>query len=105
MATALTTGAETVTLEVAVLTQLVLPKLVVAVSVYVVVPFGSPLAVVFTLVGAAILVAGLEDQRTEVVAFNVIGVVKLFATGTWKMDAEAAEQELSLMAEEIEPEL
>lgn len=78
----LTTGAETVTADVAERTQLAVPKEVVAVSVNVVVPFGSPLAVVFTLVGAAIDTAGLAVHKTEVVAFKVIGVTRLLATGT-----------------------
>ena len=105
MATGLTTGAETVTLDVAELTQLVPPKEVVAVNVKVVVPFGSPLAVEFAFVGAAILVAGLDDQSKVVVAFNTIGVAKFGATGTVKIEADAAEQELSLMVDEIDPEL
>lgn len=55
-----TVGAVTVTGELADRTQLALPKLVVAVKVKVVVPFGNPLAVVFTVFGAAIETAGLE---------------------------------------------
>ena len=101
----MTTGATTLTAELAELTQLVPPKEVVAVNVNVVVPLGRPLAVVFTLVGAAIDTAGLAVHKTEVVAFKVIGVTRLFATGTWKIDAVAAEHELSLIAELIAPEV
>ena len=75
----------------------------VAVSVKVETPAGNPLEVVLPDVGSAIEPAPVHNK--VVVAVIVIDVDKIGGTGTWKMEAVAAEQELSLITELIAPEL
>jgi hypothetical protein len=76
---------------------------VVAVSVKSVTPLGKPAAEALTEVPLVIEAVGLV-HCTVVVAFMVIGVFRKLDTGTWKIEAVPAEQELSLIAELIVPE-
>src|SRR5690606_3744634 len=93
-----------VTLVVSVCVHIVFPNRILQVKVNSVVPGVRLWAVVERLSGLVIILVGVDDQKVLTIASMVIGeagVVK----GTSKIDAVAAVQELSLIADEIGPEL